>query len=204
MTLAALLMIVTAVESFWPAALRRPDGALNFTRLEADFGIIRILPEFAFGMAIAMIGQLSGKTGLILTSAGLAGMGTAILLRSDLAFVLAGAAFIAGLMQWNWTPHRWLLWLGRASYSLYMTHALVQIVGFKLLERAGGYSDGAVPAAYLIPMVALSLCVAGLMYSGVELPARRWCMARFEKSRTARRQSAPATTGQKRARSFSM
>ncbi len=76
--------------------------------------------------------------------------------------------------------------LGRISYSIYMTHALTHIVAFELLKRIGpryGFAfwpDGQVSGPALLSdllVVAMLVCVvavAALSFRFVERPARDW------------------------------
>lgn len=83
---------------------------------------------------------------------------------------LAMAARAGGLTRWfRW---RWLQWLGRISYSLYLTHFLPAAVS-KLSGRWVGDSG---PRAVLALLVLTALClgVAWLFYLAVERPSLRW------------------------------
>lgn len=80
--------------------------------------------------------------------------------------------------------------LGRISYSIYMTHALTHIVAFKLLKRIGPrygfafWQDGRVSGPALVgdllgvAMLGCVIAVATLSFRFVERPARQWIQGR--------------------------
>ncbi len=194
MALSVFLIYCVGVEAALPESLRRPDGAMSLTRLAADFGILRIVPSFILGMGLARsLGtQPNRPLGAALTGAGLAGMGASLAAGQDILFILAFTGLLGGLLLWRPTAPAPLCFLGRISYSLYMVHGLVQIVGFKLIETLGGWPDGAVPVAFLPLMVALSLAAAWGLFAGVEQPCRRWLVRRSARAASAREALPPA------------
>ena len=70
--------------------------------------------------------------------------------------------------------HPALVYGGHISYSLYMVHALVQIIGFKTVERLTDYPPGQLPAWWLIPAIIVTFVAAAALYHFVEEPGRRW------------------------------
>lgn len=186
---AILIAILIGTQLYWPQGLRNPDDSMVFTRLENDFGVLRILPEFLLGLAIAKQAQ-SVRTGWLLIFVGLAFI--CLGLFSDLdALVLVG---FAGILWWCLeadpkTPP-FLHKLGEISYSIYMSHALVQIIGFKLIETYFGYDDGAVPTMFILPMLLLTILVAVGLFLGCEQPARRWLLTfsapKFDRAKVVR------------------
>lgn len=163
-------------EWFWPDSMRNPTDDFVFTRLENDFGALRILPEFILGLCCAKTirtlknSQLWIIIGTTLTLCGIAG-------NWDLITVLGFAALLSGCALSNRTISRAAHRLGVLSYSIYMSHALVQITGFKLIEQAFGYDDRAVPALFLIPMLGLTMLCAWVLFHCVERPAHRWIVS---------------------------
>jgi peptidoglycan/LPS O-acetylase OafA/YrhL len=194
LALALLLTSVALVENFWPETLRRPAPELSFTRMENDFGALRIVPEFLLGMALshAFAATRHRPSGMALAAGGLAMIAWAFGADQDLWFILGAAALLAGLMIWQPRAPRPLRWLGRISYSLYMSHALVQIVGFKLLETLGGWPDGMVPPVFLLGMFPLSLLAGWLLCQLVEIPARNWLIGPALRRQKPRSQPRPA------------
>lgn len=70
--------------------------------------------------------------------------------------------------------------VGEASYSLYMTHALLLGVMNGALKRL--HVDGP-PTLKLFVFLALSLLLSLAVYHWYELPARRWVLRRFQRQR---------------------
>lgn len=178
---------LVAIYIFIPMAW--PDQ--TFTRLENDWGVIRILPEFLLGMSVARVIKTPVKfrqprpksaplIGLSLAMITL-GLGTDL----DILCVFGFATGLAGCLVRDPGAHPALTILGTMSYSLYMSHALVQIVGFKLIEVAGGYTDSEVPLLFLVPMLGAALLVAAALYHGVERPARDWLVRQWPPANAA-------------------
>lgn len=175
-SLAFLALYIIGIEWYWPATLRTETDTLAFTRMESDFGALRILPEFILGIALAKdldkirLGGFWILGGVVLIATGLIANFDAITLLG-FAVLLAGCAITNP--RTGWVSQK----LGEISYSIYMIHALVQIVGFKLIETTFGYDDSTVPVAYLLPMVGLTVLCATALHYGCERPARRWLLS---------------------------
>ncbi|WP_283638830.1 acyltransferase family protein [Marinovum algicola] len=168
-SLAVAMIWITAIEAALPAP------GLAFTRLENDFGGLRILPEFLVGMGLAYLfgGRRAPRLGRALCAAAVALQAAAIASQADALFLAGLPLLLAGLLLWRPGPPRALLYLGRISYCLYMVHALVQIPGFKLIEQFTESADRAAPGWALPLLLALSLCAADRLHRWVEAPARR-------------------------------
>lgn len=70
--------------------------------------------------------------------------------------------------------HRALVYGGHISYSLYMVHALVQIIGFGTVERLTDYPPRQLPTWWLAPAIIVTFVAAAALYHFVEEPGRRW------------------------------
>ncbi len=81
------------------------------------------------------------------------------------------AAILGDLQLRAWFSARWLLWLGRRSYSLYLTHLLV-VMSITVA------CAGTVPVWACLSVLPISLGVALLFWHRVEMPAMRWALAR--------------------------
>jgi peptidoglycan/LPS O-acetylase OafA/YrhL len=177
----------------WPEALRNPSDNLVFTRLENDFGALRIVPEFVLGLAIAKHAKSETNPLVWLSLAVffiLAGFGMDL----DALVVLGFAALIGTGLSLNHDTPRIFRRLGELSYCIYMTHALVQIVGFKVIEKLFAFEDGSVPVAFIIPLLGLTMLCAWTMHIWCERPARLWILSL----------SKPESAGPKASRSFPM
>jgi exopolysaccharide production protein ExoZ len=134
--------------------------------------------EFLFGMIIALyrqkLSQLSLETGITCLLVGIAAMATvpAVLPRSLLygplaALVCAGALIMEPLIK---RAHiNFLSYIGDASYSLYLTHALVIYV----LDEEGFMSYGAMTSGTLC--LTVCICVSAVVYEFVERPLSKLC-----------------------------
>jgi peptidoglycan/LPS O-acetylase OafA/YrhL len=72
----------------------------------------------------------------------------------------------------------WLIYLGGASYSLYLIHPTISPMVPALLKRVGAYSTLA-----SIPLsVALSLIAGTVFYKFIEVPLTKWCSDRVRNS----------------------
>ena len=182
LALAAMLFQV-----YWPQHLRPANGELVFTRLENDFGALRILPEFTLGLAVACTAEkgIRGPHWIWIGPLAIAG---GLIAGQDLIVVLGFAALIGGLLMHDPKTPTNLHRLGEVSYSLYMCHALIQIAGFKIIETFWGHPDGAVPPLFMVPMVGLTLICAVGLYRWVERPAREALLGK-----SVRRFHRPAT-----------
>ncbi|MDR3504956.1 MAG: acyltransferase [Acidocella sp.] len=155
------------------------------------WGLFRLIPEFATGVASARFVYLCadeawmrklclyGGAGFILVGA---------VLRVDLVTVVGlWAVLFAFLMQADagWPPmlgnRRALRWLGLISYSFYMSFSIPELVLCQFFRRAGW-----VPADHAVlfasGMVVGTFVLAILLYTAVETPCRRaadkWLAAR--------------------------
>ena len=75
----------------------------------------------------------------------------------------------------DWLNFRWLQYLGRISYSLYLVHYSVShLVTHVAWSALGGSPSPMQSAAVLALALMISIGAAHLMYMGVEAPSSRW------------------------------
>jgi exopolysaccharide production protein ExoZ len=170
-----------------------PDGAAR------SFLTDRIALEFVFGMALAALygaGRLSARLAWPAAAAGVAGLiaasafappdGTAGLARDwrflawggPAVLVVYGALFAREPR--SWAGRGWLA-LGDASYSLYISHAVVMTTFARLLKIE---TVAALPTALLFTgAVAVAVVVGFACYYLVERPVTRALRARWERPR---------------------
>jgi len=89
-------------------------------------------------------------------------------------FAAVGLVVLVTLCQ---LQGRVLSWLGRVSYSIYLFHPLVLATYFMLVPVAA-----LPPHVHVVLVIALTLCVAQLVYACVEAPAMRYSRTVSEKS----------------------
>lgn len=109
----------------------------------------------------------------------------AVLMAPFVVMSALGNRFFGGILR-----NRFLLFLGAISYSLYMTHALVEILGIGAVLRTakifGGIDLAADPFACLFVWCAallISLVVGTLTWQWIELPGRQFVLRLLTASR---------------------
>ena len=147
--------------------------------------LMRVLPLFAAGAAAH--GLRDAAWARSDTVALLAFAGTPLLLlgpgTSAAAVLLAPCVLLAAVghpLVRRFLSRAWLLRLGAISYSLYMTHALVEMgvvnVALRGFKRHAGIDIAQAPAASTVLLIAATLVALGVgafTWRWVELPGRR-------------------------------
>jgi peptidoglycan/LPS O-acetylase OafA/YrhL len=154
----------------------------GFSEMTAQIGALRILPTFLLGIALYQFGRVrSPGLGWPLAGAGAALVLGVTLLDAHDAFAWPGfCALILGLAETarqgreGLFASRAFVFLGAASYALYMTHLGVDIVAFELLARLGITEESSlvVRAGAVAGAMLASILVAALAYLWLEEPAR--------------------------------
>jgi peptidoglycan/LPS O-acetylase OafA/YrhL len=112
---------------------------------------------------------------------------------TELLSVALALVLISAFLKWRWHG-RLTSWLGRQSYSLYLTHVATIILGTALVMNiCGSYAPVVTPYLW-IGLVPLCLGVAELNFRIVEGPSRRWVAAFRGDSRRLRPQRGSAST----------
>lgn len=186
-----LLLIGIAVLSF--AGLDGLYRALSgdiLTHAEFNLGVLRIAPEFLYGIGLYQLGRrLKPRRAVALTAA----IASSVLLltlmhvSADERLIVASAglmvlalALLSGAGADSWTRSPALLEAGEASYALYLLHLPL----ISVWKNARGLLTG-VDSAYMMPLweAALLLLVttgaAFVLHSIWERPVRLWARRRF-------------------------
>lgn len=166
--------------------LYAPGVGAGFEQMTAQIGLLRILPSFLMGVALYAFGRArplpaEAAWPLVLVSAFLIIAVATLELWVGLAwFGLAGV--ILGLAETSRhgvdapMAGKNFVFLGAASYALYMTHLPVDIVWFHALEKVG--VDEAAPlwlrAAAVAGVFLACIIVSLFAYAMIEEPARNW------------------------------
>ena len=149
-------------------------------------GAVRIVPPFAFGCAIFLLWRsgVLGKTRFTGTQVALAALAVSLLgigLSAGLggpdaltvSFFGVQILALAGLAEhespFTSAP---LVFLGEASYSLYMICIPFKLVAVNAAQKVLGVEG--LPAWAWIPLVALLPLLSGVSYLAIEKPARAW------------------------------
>lgn len=170
--IAATLLLL----AFWAAA---PSiFGTGFFGLHSNFGIYRIVPEFLLGLSLYAWGRqhrlapLAHRAAVPLLAAAVLVLSAFDASLPSLAvlalLILAGAEAARG---GRGGPLTWpaLIFLGEASYSLYMIHVPVATV----LLQGAKIVWGAVPVGMVVAAVVAAVALSALCFLWIERPAQR-------------------------------
>lgn len=185
--LSALLFVI--LDAFYRQAFGRV-----LPRAEDSMGILRILPEFLYGVGLYYLGRgLKPSPALALWSA----VGSTLLLLTamqlawdDRLIVVVSGPFLLSLALLSKAridqplAHPALLFAGEASYALYLVHHPVLMAWRNLAESIFNLDgDYRMSPLELAAMLSLTLALAALIHVFVERPGRRWLRARLSLKR---------------------
>lgn len=185
----ALGAIALCVASFWALSNLHqvlPWVGRDFSQMTAQIGALRIIPSFLLGVALYSFGRAhaapkSWAWPITLVSAGWIIAVTSLNLWEGLVwFGLAGLLY--GLAETSRhgvdapMSGRVFVFLGAASYALYMIHLPIDIVWFHALERIGitETSDLTLRIAATAGVFVVSIITSVFAYLWLEEPARKW------------------------------
>lgn len=178
-----------------------PGVGQNFSQMTAQIGALRILPSFLLGVALYAFGRehaapKSWAWPIVAVSAGWVVAVTTLGWWEGLTwFGLAGVLY--GLAETSRhgvdapMSGRIFVFLGAASYALYMIHLPIDIVWFHALERFGvtETSDLAPRVGAMVGVFVVCIAASMVAYLVIEEPARKWIrkleMPRFRKAQVA-------------------
>ena len=176
-SLAAMLFI--ALDAFYRAQFGRV-----LPRAEDSLGILRIIPEFLYGIGLYYLGQSwtpSTRTSVI---GALAATATLLLLMQvgadDRIIVAAAGPFILSLALLararvrTFLSHPVALFAGEASFALYLVHIPILMVWRNAAQAFAGWpGDYRMGIGELAAMLVLTLAFAAAIHVFVERPGRR-------------------------------
>ena len=163
-------------------------------RAEDSMGILRIIPEFLYGIGLYYLGQRwtpSARASVI----GSLGATAALLAlmqigADDRIIVVAAGPFILSLALLakadvrTFLSHPVALFAGEASFALYLVHIPVLMVWRNAAQALAGWpGDYRMGMAELASMLALTLAIAAAIHVFVEQPGRRWLRKRMAPQR---------------------
>ncbi|MBK8542821.1 MAG: acyltransferase [Caulobacteraceae bacterium] len=163
-----------------------PGVGQNFSQMTAQIGALRILPSFLLGVALYAFGRehaapKSWAWPIVAVSAGWVVAVTTLGWWEGLTwFGLAGLLY--GLAETSRhgvdapMSGRVFVFLGAASYAMYMIHLPIDIVWFHALERFGvtETSDLALRVGAVVGVFAVCIAASTVAYLVIEEPARKW------------------------------
>ncbi len=205
-------MLALCIISFWALSNLHallPWVGRDFSQMTAQIGALRIMPSFLLGVALYAFGRnhaapKSWAWPIVAVSAGWIVAVTMLNLWEGLAwFGLAGLLY--GLAETS--RHgvdapmggRIFVFLGVASYALYMIHLPIDIVWFHALEAFGvtETSDILVRVGAVVGVFITCIASSALAYLWIEEPARKFirrCDFSLPSFRNARNAN-PASSG---------
>lgn len=158
---------------------------------EANMGILRIVPEFLYGIALYRLGQVLRPTRGWAIAASVAAailMLSLMHLKADDRLVVAAAgplvlslALLSKANADQALARPWMLAAGEASYALYLVHFPL-LIGWKGVHSAlTGRSSSYVLAWWeVVVLLMLTLAAAFAIHYLVEAPARAWLRRRAD------------------------
>ncbi|MDZ4690668.1 acyltransferase [Terricaulis sp.] len=185
----ALGALVLCVASFWALSnlhLVMPGVGRDFSQMTAQIGALRILPSFLLGVALYAFGRnhaapKSWAWPIVAVSAGWVIAVTMLnwwegLVWFGLAGLLYGLAETSRHQIDAPMSGRVFVFLGAASYALYMIHLPIDIVWFHALERFGvtEASDLMLRIGAMVGVFVVSIIASVIAYLVIEEPARKW------------------------------
>lgn len=199
-----LIALAIALFAVLDAGYRMAFGVI-LPRAEDNLGVLRILPEFLFGIGLYFLGQrlrLSPRAAIgvvILASlAMLAAMQAA--LDDRLIVALAGPLILSLALLAKSGTRTFLsnpVWLfaGEASYALYLVHIPLVMVWRNAMQALLGLDgDYRMSPLELAALLTLTLAAAAVIHIAVEQPGRR--LLRRWLNRPGARADAPLTQGE--------
>lgn len=158
-------------------------------RAEDNMGVLRIIPEFLYGLGLYFLGRRWTPSprvavmGAVVSTALLLGLMQAA--ADDRLIVAAAGPFILSLgllakaRVRTFLSHPAVLFAGEASFALYLVHIPVLMVWRNAAEALTGWpGDYRMSLGELAAMLALTLAAAAAIHVFVERPGRQWIRRR--------------------------
>ena len=151
-------------------------------------GILRIVPEFLYGISLYYLGQRwapSARTSVIGAIAATAALLALMQIGADDRIIVAVAgpfilslALLAKADVRTFMSHPAALFAGEASFALYLVHIPILMVWRNAAQAFTGWpGDYRMGMSELTAMLLLTLAAAAAIHVFVERPGRRWLRA---------------------------
>lgn len=175
--LAAILFL--ALDTFYRAQFGRV-----LPRAEDSMGILRIVPEFLYGIGLYYLGLRWAVSACVSVMGALAATATLLILMQigadDRIIVAAAGPFILSLALLakasvrSFLSHPAALFAGEASFALYLIHIPILMVWRNAAQAFAGWpGDYRMGMGELAAMLVLTLAAAAAIHVFVERPGRR-------------------------------
>ncbi|HEY9233885.1 MAG TPA: acyltransferase [Phenylobacterium sp.] len=159
---------------------------------EANMGILRIIPEFLYGVALYRLGErllLARPVAILLAWAAAILLVGLMHLKADDRWVVAAAgplmlalALLSKVRAEGCLKARWPRLGGEASYALYLVHMPILIAWKGVWSAVQGRDSHYVLAWWEVAcLLAISLAAAVALHLWVEGPARAWIRGRADR-----------------------
>lgn len=165
-------------------AIYRAQFGRVLPRAEDSMGILRIIPEFLYGIGLYYLGQRWTPSTRLSVMGALAATAALLLLmqiRADDRLIVAAAgpfilslALLAKTDVRTFLSHPIALFAGEASFALYLVHIPILMVWRNAAQALAGWPrDYRMGVAELTAMLVLTLAAAASIHIFVERPGRR-------------------------------
>jgi peptidoglycan/LPS O-acetylase OafA/YrhL len=178
------VVLFVALDAFY-----RAQFGQVLPRAEDSLGILRIVPEFLYGIGLYYLGRrwtpsprVSGAAAVATTVALLVlmqvGADDRIIVAAAGPFILS-LALLAKAGVRTVLSHPVVLFAGEASFALYLVHIPILMVWRNAVQAVAGWpGDYRMGVGELTAMLVLTLAAAAAIHVFIERPGRRWLRAR--------------------------
>lgn len=189
-----VMIALAAVTFVLIDAVYRAQFGRVLPRAEDSMGILRIVPEFLYGVGLYYLGQRWALSRTPSVAAALAGSGALLALMQvgadDRLIVAAAGPFILSLALVakadvrTFLSHPVALFAGEASFALYLVHIPILMVWRNAAQAVAGWpGDYRMGLVELTAMLVLTLAAAAAIHVFIEQPGRRWLRERMTPQR---------------------
>ena len=189
-----VMIALAAVTFVLIDAVYRAQFGRVLPRAEDSMGILRIVPEFLYGVGLYYLGQHWAPSRTLSVAAALAASVALLALMQvgadDRLIVAAAGPFILSLALMakadvrTFLSHPVALFAGEASFALYLVHIPILMVWRNAAQAVAGWpGDYRMGMVELTAMLVLTLAAAAAIHVFIEQPGRRWLRERMTPQR---------------------
>lgn len=176
-------------------AVYRADFGLVLPRAEDSMGILRIIPEFLYGIGLYYLGLRYAPSASVAIAVALAATTTLLAVMQigmdDRIIVMAAGPFILSLALLakarvrTFLSHPVVLFAGEASFALYLVHIPILMVWRNAAQALFGWTgDYRMGPTELTALMLLMLAAAAIIHVLVERPGR-WLLREWMAAKLA-------------------